>query len=604
MKLMTASIAVGRLNRKVKDIILRSLPCTATPRRNFTNSCPQNQYIKSYAHTVGSTPLVGQTIGKIIESTTEKYPDKTAVVFCRDGIKKTYTQLKEEVDRLAAGLLAIGIKRGDRVGMWSPNRLEWVLTQYATARIGALQVNINPAYRPMELEYALRKVGCKALISDQNFKTQDYWSMLCEICPEVQKSHPGEIQSPNLPELKSVIMLGKGHFPGAYMFDDVMEAPSKQHFIQVEECQDDLQFDDPINIQFTSGTTGNPKGVTLSHHNIVNNADTVGRTLGYDTSDHVISIPVPLYHCFGMIVGGLASMVFGSTAVYPSPSFEPLAALQAIESERCTSQYGTPTMFIDMLHHEDFDKYDMSSLITGVMAGSPCPIETMKQVNNKMNMKEVTICYGLTETSPVTFQSKRDDPIELRVSTIGKPIAHNEAKIIDSATGEVIAVGTPGELCTRGFTTMLEYWEDEKKTSEVIGKDRWFHTGDIGVMDENGYVRIVGRMKDLVIRGGENIYPVEIEQFLYKHPKIEDVQVIGIPDKRMGEELCAWIKLKAAQTADEDEIKNFCKGQIAHFKIPRYICFVDAFPLTVTGKVQKYLMRQETMPMLGLDKNI
>ncbi|XP_070552712.1 medium-chain acyl-CoA ligase ACSF2, mitochondrial-like [Ptychodera flava] len=577
----------------------------ATSKCAFSTASQQEQkYTQSYAHTASSVPLVGQTIGKIIDETTEKWPDRTAVVFPQQGIRRTYEEFRQEIDRLAAGLLAIGIKRGDRVGMWSPNRLEWVLTQYATSRIGAIQVNINPAYRPMELEYALNKVGCKALISDQSFKTQDYYEMLREICPELDKSHPGEINSKTLPSLKTVIMLGEGRFPGTYMFDDILEAPSNEHFVEVEELQDELQFDDPINIQFTSGTTGSPKGVTLSHHNIVNNAYLVGRAMEYHTKHHIIGVPVPLYHCFAMVLGSLSGLLNASTVVYPSLSFEPLASLQAIAKERITSMYGTPTMFIDMLNHPDFGKFDMSSLSTGIMAGSPCPIEVMKQAINKMNTKDINICYGLTETSPVSFQATKEDPVEVRVSTIGKPLAHTEAKVIDSETGDIVAVETPGELCTRGISTMLGYWDDEKKTQEVVGKDRWFHTGDTAVMDENGYVRIVGRIKDMIIRGGENIYPVEVEQFLYTHPKIEDVQVIGVPDDRMGEEVCAWIKLKSAQTADAKEIKDFCRGQIAHFKIPHYICFVESFPLTVTGKVQKYIMRQESIGMLGLDKNM
>ncbi|XP_077979836.1 medium-chain acyl-CoA ligase ACSF2, mitochondrial-like [Glandiceps talaboti] len=606
MNRLAANIVVGHcVNRRVLGAVWTRFTSITAISKCMTTACRHHQkYTKSYAHTAGSAPLIGQTIGNIIDTTTEKYPDKTAVVFCRDGIERTYTEFKEGIDRLAAGLLAVRIRRGDRVGMWSPNRLEWVLTQYPTARIGAIQVNINPAHRPMELEYALKKAGCKTVISAQTFKTQDYWAMLCEICPELEKSHPGDIKSKRLPELKSIIMLGQGHFSGVYMFDDVMEAPSKEHFNEVEEIQDNLNFDDPINIQFTSGTTGNPKGVALTHHNVVNNAIASGRKMGYHTRDHVLNIPLPLYHSGGMILGSFSSMVFGATAVYPSPSFEPLAAIQAVQNYKCTSQYGTPTMFIDMLNHKDFDKYDMSSLSTGVMGASPCPIEVMKEVRTKMHMTGVAIAYWATETSSTTFQTDRSDPIDIRVSTVGKPIEHTEAKIIDPQSGNIVAVETPGELCTRGYTTMLGYWEDEGKTNEVIGKDRWFHTGDIGVKDENGYVRIVGRMKDMVIRGGENIYPVDVEQFLYTNPKIENVQVIGVPDSRMGEELCAWVKLKAGQRADEDEIKDFCRGQITHFKIPRYICFVDSFPLTVTGKVQKFIMREESIPMLGLDKQI
>ncbi|XP_071949631.1 medium-chain acyl-CoA ligase ACSF2, mitochondrial-like isoform X2 [Antedon mediterranea] len=551
------------------------------------------KYTESYVHKSSSGPLIGKTIGQFLEETAERYPERDAYVFCREGIRKNFATFKEEVDKIAAGFLAIGVSKGDRVGIWGPSSIEWVLTQFATARIGAILVNINPAYRTDELNYALNKVSCKAIVSAKSFKTQDYFSMLDEICPEVQTASPGDLQSKGVPSLKSIIMMGDEEFPGSFTFNDLYSMGTSEHFKVIEECRTSLQFDEPINIQFTSGTTGNPKGVTLSHHNIANNSLIVGRQLDYHLKHHKISMPVPLYHCFGMVLGSLATAVHGATTVFPSPSFEPEATLQAIHNERCTSQYGTPTMFIDVLHHPNFDQYDLTSLTTGIMAGSPCPIETMKQVNTKMHMKDVTIAYGLTETSPVTFQCEMDDPIEKRVSTVGMPSPHNEVKVIDPETGVVLPINTSGELCTRGYTTMLGYWEDEKNTQKTIDGNGWLHTGDLATIDEDGFGKIVGRIKDLIIRGGENIYPTEIEQFLYKHPKIEDVQVIGIPDKRLGEEVCAWVKLKAGETATEDDIKQFCKGNISHFKIPNIIQFVSSFPLTVTGKVKKYVMRKE-----------
>ncbi|XP_041479390.1 medium-chain acyl-CoA ligase ACSF2, mitochondrial-like [Lytechinus variegatus] len=564
------------------------LPVAPTGRF-LTTSCIHNQ---SYRQADPTYPLLGKTIGQVVDDTTEKFPDREYVVFSRDKVRRTFSQFREECDQLAAGLLAIGIEKDDCVGIWGPSTLEWVLTQFATARIGAILVNINPAYRQNELEYAMKKVGVKAIVAAQSFKTQNYYEMLNGICPELTTATPGNIKSENLLMLKSVIMMGQGKFPGAFNFDDVMDMGKDNHFHIIDKMKSALQFDQPVNIQFTSGTTGNPKGATLTHHNIVNNSYFIGSILKYHEKEHRIGVPVPLYHCFGMVGGSLCAMVHGNTCVFSSPSFEPEASLRGIQEEKVTSQYGTPTMFIDMLNHPNFSQYDMSSLSTGIMAGSPCPIETMKQTRTLMNMKDVTICYGLTEVSPVICQTEMHDPVDLRVSTVGKPAPHNEIKIIDPQSGELMPYNTPGELCSRGYTTMVGYWNDEAKTREVIDETRWFHSGDLATMNEEGYLTIVGRIKDLVIRGGENLYPTEIEQFLYKHPKIEDVQVIGVPDERMGEELCAWIRLKAGQEATPEEIKDFCKGNISHFKIPRYIEFVDEFPLTVTGKVQKFKMRQ------------
>ncbi|XP_030836293.1 medium-chain acyl-CoA ligase ACSF2, mitochondrial-like [Strongylocentrotus purpuratus] len=565
------------------------LTLALTSRCLSTTSCVHNL---SYRQADPALPLLGKTIGQIVDDTTEKFPDREYVVFSRDKVRRTFSQFREECDRLAAGLLATGVGRDDCVGIWGPSTLEWVLTQFATARIGAILVNINPAYRQDELEYALKKVGVKTIVSAQSFKTQNYYEMLNGICPEMTTATPGNIKSENLPMLKSVVMMGKGNFPGTFSFDDVMDMGKEDHFKHIEKMKSVLQFDQPVNIQFTSGTTGKPKGATLTHHNIVNNSYFIGAVLKYHEQEHRIGVPVPLYHCFGMVGGSLCAMVHGNTCVFPSPSFEPEASLKGIQEERITSQYGTPTMFIDMLNHPNFNQYDMSSLTTGIMAGSPCPIETMKQTRSLMNMKDVCIAYGLTEVSPVICQTEMHDPVDLRVSTVGKPSPHNEIKIIDPQSGELVPYNTPGELCSRGYTTMVGYWKDEVKTKEAIDQTGWFHSGDIATMNEEGYITMAGRIKDLVIRGGENIYPTEIEQFLYKHPKIEDVQVIGVPDERMGEELCAWIRLKAGQEATPEEIKSFCKGKISHFKIPRYIEFVDEFPLTVTGKVQKFKMRQ------------
>ncbi|XP_066283049.1 medium-chain acyl-CoA ligase ACSF2, mitochondrial-like [Branchiostoma lanceolatum] len=502
-------------------------------------------------------------------------------------------------DQLAAGFVALGLKRGDRVGMWGPNTLEWVLTQFATARAGLIMVSINPAYQVNELAYALRKVGCRAVVSATSFKTQDYYKMLHQVCPELERCKAGELDSKHLPMLKTVIMLGEEKCPGTFSFPEVMEMGDHAHRKTVLEMQDKLQFDDPINIQFTSGTTGHPKGATLTHHNILNNQWLIGHRLGYHEIHHKICMPVPLYHCFGMVCSTLAAAVFGTTVVASSPSFEPEPALQAIQEENCTSIYGTPTMFIDMLHHPNFDKYRLTSMNTGIMGGSPCPIETMRQVVSKMHCPEICIAYGTTENSPLTFMGYKSDSLERKVGTIGQPFPHVEVKIVDTE-GRVSSVNEPGELWTRGHGTMLGYWDDPVKTAEVIGPDRWYRTGDTAVLDEQGYGRIVGRIKDMIIRGGENIYPREIEEFLHTHPKVEDVQVIGVPDERMGEEICAWIKMKGGEKMSVDDVKAFCKGQISHFKIPRYITFVKEFPLTVTGKVQKYKMRELMIKELGL----
>ncbi|XP_048240735.1 medium-chain acyl-CoA ligase ACSF2, mitochondrial-like [Haliotis rufescens] len=553
----------------------------------------------SYAHGASSTPLFGETIGKRLQHQAEINPDNEAIVFSRDNVRRTISQLLDQADQLAAGLLQLGVGRGERVGIWGPNSLEWVLTQYATARAGIILVNINPQYKEQELEYALNKVGCKALIAAPGFKDVDYYQLLFKIIPELATAPPGDIHSHILPQFKMLIMIGDHQYRGALKFSDVMEAGTSKDRAAILDLQRRLQFDDPINIQFTSGTTGFPKGATLSHHNILNNSYMVGQRLGYHQRETRVCMPVPLYHCFGMVLGCLQIPSHGACCVFPSPSFDPEATLQAVEQERCTSLYGVPTMFIDMLNHPNFSRYDYTSLYTGVMAGSPCPAAVMTKVNQLMHMPEVTVCYGLTETSPVTMQSFRHSPQEKRVSTVGQCGAHTEAKVVDEA-GEVVPIGTPGELCTRGYTTMLGYWGDVDKTAEVIKPDRWFFTGDIATIDEEGYCRIVGRTKDMIIRGGENIYPTEIEEQLYKHPKVKDVQVIGVPDERLGEEVCACVQLQDGQTTTEAEIKAYCKERLARFKVPRYIQFVTEYPLTVTGKVMKYKIREDAVKSLGL----
>ncbi|KAK3100350.1 hypothetical protein FSP39_018563 [Pinctada imbricata] len=544
-------------------------------------------------------PMLGATIGQCLQEQVERTPDKEAVVYHLQKERRTFSQLLNEVDKLAAGLLELGIQKGDRVGIWGPNSIEWSLTQYATARIGAILVNINPQYRPQELEFALKKVGCKALISAERFRDFDYYHMIFGLIPELATQKPGATKSHILPDLKTIIMMGKTHHPGTFRMDDVMEAGTSKQRAEIMDLQDQLQFDDPINIQFTSGTTGFPKGATLTHHNIINNSYFVGRRLEYHCRDTRICIPVPLYHCFGMVVGSLMSITHGSTCVFPSPGFDAGLALEAVTKERCTSLYGVPTMFIDMLNHPKFDSFDFSSLYTGVMAGSPCPVETMRQVNHKMNMPQVTVCYGTTETSPVTHQSFMDDPIEKRVSTIGRTHNHVEAKIIDE-NGKVVPVNTAGELCTRGYTTMLCYWDDPDKTKGCISTERWYHSGDIAVMDEEGFCQIVGRIKDMIIRGGENVYPTEIEQVLYKHADVKDVQIVGVPDERLGEEIYAFVQLKDGHAVTEADIKQFCKEKLARYKVPRHVEFVNEFPLTVTGKVQKYKLREDATKKLGI----
>jgi len=554
----------------------------------------------SYVHGASTQPLIGETIGRFFDATCAKHAAREALVVRHQNIRVTYGELKVWVDNLACSFLRLGLKAGDRIGIWSPNNFEWALTQFATAKAGLVLVNINPAYRRAELEYALNKVGCRAIVLAPRFKSSDYLEMLGDLAPELAHCAPGELRAAKLPELRWAIRLGDEQSPGYLNFGELTKAASRPELNALAELGEQLQFDDPINIQFTSGTTGAPKGATLSHHNILNNGHFVAAAIRLTENDR-LCIPVPLYHCFGMVMGNLGCLTHGATMVYPGEAFDPLGVLQTVAEERCTALYGVPTMFIAALDHPDFAKYDLASLRTGIMAGSPCPIEVMKRVIDKMNMREVTIAYGMTETAPVSFQSGVDDPLERRVSTVGRIQPHLEVKIVDT-DGRIVPRGTAGELCTRGYSVMKGYWQDAEKTREAVDAGGWMHTGDLATLDKEGYCNIVGRLKDMVIRGGENIYPREIEEFLYRHPKVQDVQVVGVPDQKYGEELAAWIILRPGETCSEREIRDFCQGQIAHYKIPRYIRFVDAFPMTITGKIQKFLMRQKMKEELALQE--
>ena len=531
----------------------------------------------SFVHGIGSTPLKFQTIGEALDEAVAAWGGREALVVRHQGVRWTYAELKERAETLAAGLLALGLQPGDRVGIWAPNCSEWTVTQFATAKAGLILVNINPAYRVSELEFALNKVGCKALVTAASFKTSDYLGMLASL-------------EGRLPRLKWKIRMGRERTPGFLNLDDLYGGKAA--------LPQGLQPDDAINIQFTSGTTGLPKGATLSHFNILNNGHFVARAMRLSERDRMC-IPVPLYHCFGMVMGNLGCLTHGATMVYPNDGFDPKLTLQAIAEERCTVLYGVPTMFIAELQHPEFASFDLASLRTGIMAGAPCPIEVMKRVIKDMNMREVTIAYGMTETSPVSFQSSVDDPIERRVSTVGRVLPHVQVKVVDRH-GRAVPRGTQGELCTRGYSVMKGYWDDVEKTREVLDDAGWMHTGDLGTLDEEGYCNITGRLKDLVIRGGENVSPREVEDFLYRHPKVQGVQVFGVPDPKYGEEVCAWIQLRPGESATEDEIRNFCRGQIAHQKVPRYVRFVAEFPMTVTGKAQKFVMRSRMMKELSL----
>ncbi len=538
----------------------------------------------SYAHGTASTPLLGETIGANLERTVARVPDADAVVSRHQSVGFTYAELNEGVDRLARALMAAGLEAGDRLGIWSPNCVEWLMLQFATAKAGVILVNINPAYRTTELEYALGQSGCRMLVAASSFKASDYEAMVEEV-------------RGNLPALERTVFLGTTGW------DELLAEAGGTSEDGLRQRSAGLQFDDPINIQYTSGTTGFPKGATLSHHNILNNGFFIGEFCRYTEADRVC-IPVPFYHCFGMVLGNLACTTHGACIVLPEAAFEPRPVLEAVEAEHCTSLYGVPTMFIAELDHPDFDQFDYSTLRTGIMAGSPCPVEVMRKVIERMHMDEVTICYGMTETSPVSTQTGADDPVDRRVATVGRVHPHVEVKIVDPVDGRVVERGEPGELLTRGYSVMLGYWNDPERTAEAIDRAGWMHTGDLATMDDEGYVNIVGRSKDMIIRGGENVYPREIEEFLHTHPEISDVAVIGVPDERYGEEIMAWVQVREGGSASEDEVLEFCKGKIAHYKVPRYVWVVDEFPMTITGQVPKVKMRERAIAELGLEETL
>lgn len=559
----------------------------------------------SQAQGATDVPLIEQTIGAFFDAMVRQQPDREALVSVHQRQRYTYGQLQVQVRRLASALLGLGLKKGDRVGIWSHNNAEWVLMQFATAQVGLVLVNINPAYRTAEVEYALNKVGCQALVTMARFKTSDYVGMLRELAPELAAGTPGQLQAARLPHLRAVVWIdeaGQGaDEPGLLRFSDLM-ARGDAEDARIDAVAATLANTDPINIQFTSGTTGFPKGATLTHRNILNNGFFIGECMRLTPQDR-LCIPVPLYHCFGMVLGNLACITHGATIVYPNDGFDPLKVLQTVQAERCTGLHGVPTMFIAELDHPQFKSFDLSTLRTGIMAGSPCPIEVMKRVVSEMHLSQITIAYGMTETSPVSCQSSTATPLEKRVATVGTVQPHLQVKIIHPDTGAVVPTGTSGELCTRGYSVMHGYWDDEPKTREAIDAEGWMHTGDLATMDAEGYVNIVGRIKDMVIRGGENVYPREIEEFLYRHPQVQDVQVVGVPDARYGEELCAWVIAKPGTQPTEDDIRAFCKGQIAHYKVPRYIRFVTEFPMTVTGKIQKFKIRDAMKDQLGLQES-
>jgi fatty-acyl-CoA synthase len=551
----------------------------------------------SYAHGTSRKPLIGETIGVHFDRTVARHAEQLGLVARQQGVRWTYRELSEKVDAFAAGLLALGLEPGDRVAIWSPNNAEWVVTQFATAKAGLVLVNINPAYRLSELEYALNKVGCRALITATRFKTSDYIGMINTLAPELGRSKPGALSAEKLPDMHLVIEIAAVPSPGAIAFDAVYAMGGDGERQRLAELARTLQFDDAINIQFTSGTTGLPKGATLTHHNILNNGFFLGETMHFGREDKVC-IPVPLYHCFGMVVGNLACITHGSAMVLPGEGFDPLATLETVAEERCTALYGVPTMFIAELEHPDFKRFDLTSLRTGIMAGAPCPVEIMRRCISEMHLSEITIAYGMTETSPASTQIRIGDNLEKQVSTVGRALPHIEIKIV-AGEGRTVSCGTTGEFCTRGYSVMLGYWDDPGRTAEAVDKNGWMHTGDLATMDADGYYNIVGRIKDLVIRGGENVYPREVEEFLYRHAAIQEVQVFGVPDARYGEEICAWIKVRSGERLTEQDVKAFCQGQIAHYKVPRHIRFVEEFPMTVTGKVQKFIMRQTMTRELG-----
>src|SRR5579863_586655 len=555
----------------------------------------------SFVSGISEQPLLYRTVDGVLKAAVAVAPDRIALVVPFQSIRFTFTELDREVQRAARGLIACGLVPGDRIGIWAPNCVEWILTMFAAARAGLVLVNINPAYRGTELEFALRLVGCRALVFAPRFKTSDYVAMLQSLIPELTKAPPGRLVCAAFPELRLLVQLGTESVAGTLSFNDLLASGHDLDEAVLAPIEEQLDADQVFNIQFTSGTTGTPKGATLTHFNIVNNGFFVGEGMRL-TADDSVCIPVPLYHCFGMVLGVLAAMTHGAASVFSGDGFEPLAVLETVANERCTALHGVPTMFIAELEHPRFGEFDLSSLRTGIMAGSPCPIAVMRRVVSEMHMPELTICYGMTETSPVSFQTQTDDPLERRVGTVGRVHPHVQVKIIDGA-GRVVPRGTPGELLTRGYSVMRGYWGEPERTREAIDAGGWMHTGDLGVIDADGYCNIVGRVKDMIIRAGENISPREIEEFLYRHPAVSDVAVVGVPDPKYGEVVCACVCLKAGMSATEDDIRDFCRGRIAHFKVPHYVRFVDCFPLTISGKVQKYLLRERLRTELNLTED-
>jgi len=550
----------------------------------------RQKLVKSYAHGGAGPPLLGITVCEVLDAAATRWPDRDALVVTDQNVRWSWKELRERARVLATGLLATGLNPGDRIGMLAPNRAEWLLAQFGSAYAGLILVNINPAYRQAELEYALNKVGCRGLITETRFKSSDYIGMLQSLAPELATASCGDLHAERLPALRTVIQLGSENIPGMFSLEQIVGWPNEASLHRLEAIAQQLDFDAAVNIQFTSGTTGAPKAATLTHHNMINNARMSADILGFTEKDR-LCIPVPMYHCFGMVLGTLLCATTGAAIVFPGVAFEAKSTLHAIEAEACTALHGVPTMFIAMLDDPDFKQYDLSSLRTGIMAGAPCPVALMREVIDDMHMSEITIGYGMTETGPLSTQTMPDDPIELRVGSVGRALAHTEIKIIDE-DGLIVALDQPGELCVRGYNVMLGYWDDGKQ-------DRWMHTGDIATMDEAGYVRIVGRSKDMLIRGGENVYPREIEDFLYTNPKIDQVEVVGVPDPKFGEEIAACIKLGEGKRATAEEIREFCRGQLSYFKIPRYVFFVEEFPMTVTGKVQKYVLREQLAEQLS-----
>ncbi|MBP5475213.1 MAG: AMP-binding protein [Methanomicrobium sp.] len=555
----------------------------------------------SYASGLSDVPLIGETIGEMLERIAREYPDNEALVSIDQGIRWKYSEFLEKVDELALALMSLDVKKGDRVAIWAMNYAEWVLVQFATAKCGAIMVNINPAYRSFELEYALRQSEIHTLILQGRFKDSDYVGMFYEACPDAIEAQPGRISSEKFPFLRNVVFMGDISYNGMYTWDEFI---AKGHSLDKEELKERekmLSFDDPVNIQYTSGTTGYPKGVVLTHHSVLNNGYTIGSGMGFTSKDR-LCIPVPFYHCFGMVLSNMACVTHGSTMIIPSPAFNAEAVLKTINDEKCTAVHGVPTMFIAELKHPNFHKYKYDTLRTGIMAGSPCPIEYMKEVNEKMHMKDIVIVYGQTETSPGVTMTTTNDTLERRVTTVGRTFPHVELKIIDPNTQKIVERGETGEICARGYVVMKCYYNNPSATRQTIDANGWNHTGDLGIMDEEGYVKIVGRLKEMVIRGGENIYPREIEEFFHTNRKIEDAYVIGVPDEKYGEELMVWVKLRDKETMTEEELREFCNGRIARYKIPRYIKFVDSFPMTVAGKIRKGEMRDISIAELGLEK--